>query len=68
MTPGAYLTNLRLASAKHHLVVGTSVADAAERAGFADPYYFSRVFTREVGCTPSAYARTAIQAVRSEQA
>jgi AraC-like DNA-binding protein len=25
--------------------------------GFADPSYFSRVFRREVGVSPSAYAR-----------
>jgi len=68
-TPSAYLTNLRLAAAKHHLVAGATVADAAERAGFADPYYFSRVFARAVGRPPSAYAReTTARAESSERA
>jgi len=61
-TPGAYLTALRLAAAKHHLVAGATVTSAAERAGFADPYYFSRVFVRAVGRPPSAYAREAARA------
>ncbi len=55
-TPGTYLTALRLAAGKHHRACGATVAGAAERAGFADAFYFSRVFAREVGRTPSAYA------------
>lgn len=32
-----------------------SVSAVAVSAGFADPFYFSRAFRREVGCSPSAY-------------
>ncbi|MCL6580427.1 MAG: glutamate mutase L [Firmicutes bacterium] len=35
------------------------VAGVAERAGFRDGSYFSRVFRRETGLTPSAYRRQA---------
>jgi AraC-like DNA-binding protein len=42
--------------AQELLAMGRSVAQAGSEAGFDDPYYFSRVFTQQVGSPPSAWA------------
>jgi AraC-like DNA-binding protein len=34
------------------------IADIAYDVGFSDPDYFSKVFRKEVGCTPSQYRET----------
>lgn len=34
------------------------IAAVAEECGFNDPYYFSRSFTRVMGCSPREYRRT----------
>jgi AraC-like DNA-binding protein len=36
---------------------GLSVTEVAQRAGYADPYYFTRVFKAREGCSPQAYRR-----------
>ena len=56
IAPVDYLGSLRLDAAKRHLLGGAGVAEAADRAGFADPYYFSRVFARSEGMPPSRWA------------
>ena len=50
---------LRLNRARRLLVASDdSVAAIARRCGFDDPYYFSRLFTRRVGLSPSAFRRS----------
>ena len=56
-TPHAYLVRLRLAHARHLLAGGTSPAEAAGTAGFADQAHLTRWFHRVHGITPAAYAR-----------
>jgi AraC family L-rhamnose operon transcriptional activator RhaR len=46
---------LRLEAAVRALGSGSSVADAASRAGFTDPGYFARWFRRRTGKTPREY-------------
>lgn len=54
MTPGDVVRRERVLRAWHDLHVGgLSVAQAATRAGFADPFHFSRVFRRVMGFPPS---------------
>lgn len=54
MAPHEYLTKLRLEHAAHLLrYEGASVSEAAFRSGFYDPLYFSRVFHRQMGTTPT---------------
>ena len=56
MAPHKYLTKLRLDHAAHLLhYEGVSVSEAAFRSGFYDPLYFSRLFHRHMGSTPSQW-------------
>ncbi|WP_367135970.1 MULTISPECIES: helix-turn-helix domain-containing protein [Streptomyces] len=52
-SPKDYLLNIRLGRAKE-LLAATElpVAAVARRVGYADPAYFSRLFTRRVGTAP----------------
>jgi len=55
-SPCRYLGDLRLARAAELLCRGEStVAQTAERCGFADARYFARVFKARYGCTPSQF-------------
>lgn len=55
-SPCRYLGDLRLARAAELLSRGEStVAQTAERCGFADARYFARVFKARYGCTPSQF-------------
>ena len=59
LTPLKYLTNLRMKKAKSMLTAGGgrehSIAEVAESCGFKDALYFSRVFKKYYGCSPSDY-------------
>jgi two-component system, response regulator YesN len=55
----AYITDQRVRQARDLMDREPllPVGDVAERVGFADPYYFSKVFRKHVGVSPSSYAR-----------
>ena len=60
MTPGKYLTQVRIEHAKLLLRdPDMSVQTAAEAAGFAGAGYFIKVFRRETGLTPGQYIAAA---------
>jgi len=48
---------LRLDRAQRLLASGCSVKEAAAAAGFHSQHYFSRLFTKKLGLTPSGFAR-----------
>lgn len=51
-----WITDHRLAEARRLLADSVlSVSEIARRSGFGDPAYFTRVFRREVGATPTAW-------------
>jgi two-component system response regulator YesN len=51
-----YLTSFRIEKAKQMLLSGTgSIKEICIDAGYADPNYFSRIFKKIVGCTPTEY-------------
>ncbi|NLY17752.1 MAG: helix-turn-helix transcriptional regulator [Clostridiaceae bacterium] len=51
-----YLTNLRISYAGKLLRVSDlNVNEVAEKAGFKDYFYFTRVFKKVTGRTPSDY-------------
>ena len=59
ISPQDYLIHYRIAYAKKLLSVGgMSVAEVAYKCGFADPKYFSRVFKKIEGVSPSVIGKT----------
>ena len=58
-TPTAYLITLRLEHACRFLELpdcgGYTVKQVAQLSGFEDPYYFSTLFKKKFGCSPTAY-------------
>ena len=58
VAPREYLIKLRLEHAAHLLrYEGASVSEAAFRSGFYDPLYFSRLFRRYKGISPSRWQK-----------
>ena len=60
-TPAAYLISLRIDHARRILDLpdhgGYTIKQIALLSGFSDPYYFSTLFKKIVGCSPSAYLK-----------
>lgn len=53
-----HLTQFRMAKARELMArLDLGVSEIADRCGFCDGNYFSRVFKRETGLTPSAYRK-----------
>jgi len=57
-SPIDYLIEIRINRAKNLLKDGYSVTDTSRLVGFNDIYYFSRMFKRHEGISPSEYIRT----------
>ena len=58
MTFSDYLTDCRLDAAKRLLLdLQYNVYDVAELVGIKDTKYFSRIFKKAVGVTPSEYRK-----------
>ena len=54
MPPGKYIQHVRIQTAAHLFeLTGMKVAQVCHKVGISDPYYFSRLFTRTLGITPS---------------
>ena len=52
-----YLMNLRIEEAKKLLKKDyINISEVAEKVGYADPGYFSKVFKKQVGMTPKQYS------------
>lgn len=59
-SPIRFFINLKMQQACRYLdLTGMSVKEVAARMGYADPYYFSRLFRRVVGISPTAYRNIA---------
>jgi AraC-like DNA-binding protein len=66
LPPHQYHIQLRLNKATQLLAVaGCSVKEAAEKIGYTDQYYFSRIFKRKTGRSPEAWKRLVAQRVAS---
>lgn len=58
MAPVHYLTQLRIQQACHHLDFSPmKINQICALTGFDDPYYFSRIFHKTMGCSPSDYRK-----------
>lgn len=56
MTPAQYILQRRVTIAAQQLLfTRDSIETIAEECGFANRFYFSRVFTRRMGSSPAAY-------------
>ena len=62
MTPLEYMTQMRMKKAEMMLTAmwgsDYSVAEIGELCGFEDSLYFSRVFKKHFGCSPSVFAKS----------
>ena len=59
ISPHDYLTHYRIAYARQLLTAGgLSISDVAYKSGFADPKYFSRVFKKIEGVSPSSVSQS----------
>lgn len=59
--PNQYIINLRLENASQLLQSGLyTVAEAAEKSGFGDTKYFSRVFKKHFGQTPKEFSKNTL--------
>jgi AraC-like DNA-binding protein len=56
LTPHAYLMQRRIDVARRLIAGGTSLAEAAAASGFADQSHMTRLFVRNYGVSPGAYA------------
>ena len=53
-----YLTELRMKHAKHYLISSDrEIADIAEAVGYSDVKYFSKLFKKSAGISPSEYRK-----------
>ncbi len=61
LTPLKYMTDLRMKKAKSMLAAAWarkySITEVAESCGFSDALYFSRVFKKYYGCSPSEFVK-----------
>lgn len=58
MTPNNYVRQKRLNEAKRLLEEAEdNISEIAYKTGFGNPYYFTRLFKKEFGMTPSAYRK-----------
>lgn len=60
MTPATLIATFRLSKATAMLDRGcNNISEVAYACGWSDPKYFSRVFRKSKGCTPTEYLKTA---------
>lgn len=58
LAPNTYITEYRITKSKALLKrAELSIAEVAERVGYDDCFYFSRVFKKQTGISPSTYRR-----------
>jgi len=62
-----YILKTRLETSKRHLLHGASVKEAALASGFTDVSNFAKLFTREVGTTPTQFRKNARNSMETFQ-
>lgn len=60
-SPNSYIINKRLEKAKSLLqITDTAIGEIAYDLGFNDPHYFTRIFKKKIGMSPSAYRKSKV--------
>ena len=71
LTPLEYMTQLRMKKAEMMLTAmwrgDYTIAEIGELCGFEDSLYFSRVFKKHFGCSPSAFAKNQEKGAEGEK-
>ncbi len=62
VAPMEYVAMRRITAAKELMHTGLSLRDIAARTGYRDQYYFSNVFRKIAGMSPSEYRRLVLHA------
>ncbi len=57
LPPHAWLLQQRAEHARHRVLRGASLAEAAADCGFADQSHMTRIFARQFGFTPGAWQK-----------
>lgn len=58
VTPNTYIINQKISLSKKLILTGEhSITDISALCGFSDVYYFSKLFKKEVGVSPSKYKK-----------
>ncbi|MEG0381419.1 MAG: helix-turn-helix transcriptional regulator, partial [Kurthia sp.] len=58
LSPNTYITEYRVSKSKSLLErAELSIAEIAETVGYEDCFYYSRVFKKQTGMSPSAYRK-----------
>ncbi|MBE1442446.1 AraC-like DNA-binding protein [Paenibacillus sp. OAS669] len=57
ITPVQYLNQIRIESSKELLKQDCSIQEVAESVGFGNEFYFSRMFKRTIGLSPTVYMK-----------
>lgn len=60
LPPHSYLTNVRVARARHLIAAARPLAEVASAVGFTDQSHLTRHFKALLGVTPGQYARASI--------
>ena len=61
LAPHSYCVKAKLLRAKQLFAEGCTIGEAAQQLGFCNQYYFTTVFKRELGITPSTYIKSMIR-------
>ena len=58
VTPMQYVTSIRINKAKELLKnTNYSIQEISGLVGYENPLYFSRIFRKQIGCSPSGYRK-----------
>lgn len=60
MSAHKYYITLKMNTALKHLNNGMSVTEIADRLGFSSQAHFTKVFKKEIGCSPTSYRRSSL--------